>query len=368
MFQNLRQSNHLANVRIQIGTGKIFPGHRIILESTSVFFQILFSERWNAEETAKDQVRLFNIDDQFVSDEIFEILLDYFYTSTLILTPKNIRGVLEASHYLQIDELYSEASKYLNEMLCRLIEDSSPKKDEQTNTDLQKFNHISLLKSDSKQFNHFGDNLCILKNDIDWLLLVKSRQDDQWLFIDSIEESSEECFDKSDVYVCRNECIILHPTPTRLNCLKVTVGILWYSRVIDDYAYLYASEPINHQRYNFQTGEFSPLQLLSNTSLRSNILRTSTSEAMFVMEQNRLAVFHIEKQSWEDIVIPEKFSKSHCYYRIAYYCDHLYVFIDPITEIGLTDRRCFYYSFKTQTFEGISIVLCRFLEDDSMDS
>lgn len=72
----------LCDLKIKIGS-KIFFVHKIVLASSSEYFNMMFTE--NFIESKKDEITM----DELLPD-IFEILIDYMYTLNIKITENNV--------------------------------------------------------------------------------------------------------------------------------------------------------------------------------------------------------------------------------------------------------------------------------------
>lgn len=108
-LQEHRLRNRYTDVVIKIGD-ESFPAHKIVLEDSSPVLKALLSDNW-----AKDNVIEFS--EQFISTDIMEDLLTFFYTAKLSITADNAHALCIASSFLNIPSILRESEKFLNERI-----------------------------------------------------------------------------------------------------------------------------------------------------------------------------------------------------------------------------------------------------------
>ena len=113
-LQQYRKDGKLTDITFIIGN-KQFPAHRVVLNDISPVIDAMISEVWSNvknDNTCK-------IGDEYIDPDIFEPLLDYFYTRKLIFTLDNAHSICVASHFLQIEVLRLESERFLSEHITQ---------------------------------------------------------------------------------------------------------------------------------------------------------------------------------------------------------------------------------------------------------
>ncbi|CAF3909754.1 unnamed protein product, partial [Rotaria sp. Silwood2] len=108
-LQNLNEyldSGIYCDLTFIIGCEK-FSCHRIILASSSPYFQALLTHRF--KENNLNSIELRNIEPQ-----IFSILLHYIYSGKIEIDNNNVQDILIASDMLQLDEVVQFCCHYLS--------------------------------------------------------------------------------------------------------------------------------------------------------------------------------------------------------------------------------------------------------------
>lgn len=75
-INKMRCGQHFCDVQLQVGE-KLFKVHRLVLAASSPYFAALFAG--GMKESSKDVVQILGVD-----ADIFQILVDFIYTGTLI--------------------------------------------------------------------------------------------------------------------------------------------------------------------------------------------------------------------------------------------------------------------------------------------
>ncbi|XP_065219658.1 kelch-like protein 12 [Planococcus citri] len=94
-----RKKNLFCDVILDVN-GAQFPCHRLVLTSSSTYFQAMFNG--NFKESSSKTIPIQDID-----AEVMEILLSAIYTMRIRLLPSNVYFVLKASHVLQCDRIFN---------------------------------------------------------------------------------------------------------------------------------------------------------------------------------------------------------------------------------------------------------------------
>lgn len=109
-MDNLRKANILTDITLEV-EDKEFKAHKAVLAAHSEYFCIMFTG--DMVEKNKFTVQLKDL-----SSIGLEIILDYIYTSKLILTDENVELVLATANYLQMEYIVDICTQYLESVLC----------------------------------------------------------------------------------------------------------------------------------------------------------------------------------------------------------------------------------------------------------
>ena len=110
MFQTLnkmRENQSYTDVILRV-KGKSFHSHKVVLAASSRYFDAMFSA--GMKESSQTEVELKEDD---LTEEAFELLLNFIYSSFLQLTESNVLDILEAADHLQILSVVSKCSLYI---------------------------------------------------------------------------------------------------------------------------------------------------------------------------------------------------------------------------------------------------------------
>eukprot|EP00794_Sanderia_malayensis_P008164 gene8165-9037_t len=104
-LNDLRKNGRFCDVKIIVGS-KSFKAHRCVLSSGCSYFRTMFSS--GLRESEKDEIEIFEID-----DEIFDMLLTFIYTGSVIVDMEKIQHLFVAANMLQLSSLKNVCSSYL---------------------------------------------------------------------------------------------------------------------------------------------------------------------------------------------------------------------------------------------------------------
>lgn len=90
---------------------KTFHCHKFILIAMSDFFKTMLSSPMRESKVNYVELKGFS------SANVFAMVLDYFYTGSLNITPENILNILEIASQLQINDILTICSDYLIKIL-----------------------------------------------------------------------------------------------------------------------------------------------------------------------------------------------------------------------------------------------------------
>lgn len=116
MFQSLnkmRENRSYTDVTLSV-QGEVFHAHKIILATSSRYFDAMFSA--GMKESSQTEVEVKGDD---LTVEAFRLLVDFVYTSVLPVTETNVLDVLEAADQLEILSVVEKCSLFIMHNLTR---------------------------------------------------------------------------------------------------------------------------------------------------------------------------------------------------------------------------------------------------------
>lgn len=116
MFQSLnkmRENRSYTDVTLSV-KGEVFHAHKIILATSSRYFDAMFSA--GMKESSQTEVEVKGDD---LTVEAFRLLVDFIYTSVLPVTETNVLDVLEAADQLEILSVVEKCSLFIMHNLTR---------------------------------------------------------------------------------------------------------------------------------------------------------------------------------------------------------------------------------------------------------
>ncbi|CAK8685863.1 unnamed protein product [Clavelina lepadiformis] len=105
-----KTTKDLCDFTIKAG-GKQFPVHKCVVGSISEYFKKMFTTKMKESYSNERNVKE-------VSGPTMASIINFIYTSCIILTHDNVYDVLEAAEYLRITSKYCYCS-YLYDIQCR---------------------------------------------------------------------------------------------------------------------------------------------------------------------------------------------------------------------------------------------------------
>ncbi|CAF4621059.1 unnamed protein product [Rotaria sp. Silwood1] len=105
----LRKQKELCDVILIIGQSQI-PAHRAVLSACSAYFKAMFTGE--LAESRKTEIIIHDID-----DFAMELLIEFCYTSRIIVDEKNVQMLLPAACILQIEEVQITCCEFLQKQL-----------------------------------------------------------------------------------------------------------------------------------------------------------------------------------------------------------------------------------------------------------
>lgn len=105
----LRRHRELCDVVLNVGTRKIFA-HRVILSACSPYFRAMFTGE--LAESRQTEVTIRDID-----EAAMELLVDFCYTSHIVVEEANVQTLLPAACLLQLAEIQDICCEFLKRQL-----------------------------------------------------------------------------------------------------------------------------------------------------------------------------------------------------------------------------------------------------------
>ncbi|KHJ45330.1 BTB/POZ domain protein [Trichuris suis] len=106
---NMRKQRELCDVVILVGTKRIYA-HRVVLGACSPYFRAMFTtemaESRQTEVTIKD-----------VDENALEMLIDFCYTSSIVIEESNVQQLLPAACLMQMQEIQDVCCDFLKKQL-----------------------------------------------------------------------------------------------------------------------------------------------------------------------------------------------------------------------------------------------------------
>ncbi|XP_072263859.1 kelch-like protein 6 [Pyxicephalus adspersus] len=108
-LENLRLEKSLTDVVLCVGTS-VFSCHRVVLAAASNYFRAMFCN--DLKEKYEEKIIIKGVD-----AETMEVILDYAYTSKMVITKQNVQKILEAASLFQFLRMVDACSSFLTEAL-----------------------------------------------------------------------------------------------------------------------------------------------------------------------------------------------------------------------------------------------------------
>ncbi|KAM9317076.1 kelch-like protein 6 [Gastrophryne carolinensis] len=108
-LENLRLENSLTDVALCVGSS-VFSCHRVVLAAASNYFRAMFCN--DLKEKYEEKIII-----KGVEAETMQIILDYTYTSKVVITKQNVQKILEAASLFQFLRMVDACSSFLTEAL-----------------------------------------------------------------------------------------------------------------------------------------------------------------------------------------------------------------------------------------------------------
>ncbi|XP_075057805.1 kelch-like protein 6 [Mixophyes fleayi] len=108
-LENLRLEKSLTDVALCVGSS-VFLCHRVVLAAASNYFRAMFCS--DLKEKYEEKIIIKGVD-----AETMKIILDYTYTSKVVITKQNVQKILEAAGLFQFLRMVDACSSFLTEAL-----------------------------------------------------------------------------------------------------------------------------------------------------------------------------------------------------------------------------------------------------------
>ncbi|XP_033626772.1 kelch-like protein 25 [Asterias rubens] len=108
-LNNMRKKGLLTDTTVHVGRQR-FPCHRAILACCSEYFLAMFSS--NLRESGEGEVYIENI-----NPKVLEMLIEYAYTSTIVINAANAQELLEVAHRLQFEKIVRACCDFIESNL-----------------------------------------------------------------------------------------------------------------------------------------------------------------------------------------------------------------------------------------------------------
>ncbi|KAM3914191.1 LOW QUALITY PROTEIN: actin-binding protein IPP [Leptodactylus fuscus] len=108
-MSKMRQQMEFCDLHVHIGQA-VFGVHKLVLAASSPYFAALLSG--GMKESSGDVVQI-----QEVSPAIFQLLLDYIYSGSVLISPDNVQDLMTAADMLQLNHVVALCCDYLKEQI-----------------------------------------------------------------------------------------------------------------------------------------------------------------------------------------------------------------------------------------------------------
>ncbi|XP_026695906.2 kelch-like protein 40 [Ciona intestinalis] len=104
--KDLRDAGHLVDVTLIAEGKKLKPCHRVVLAASSPYFRAMFSN--NMMEQNLDEVKLQNVEFSSIN-----AIVDYLYTSKIVINDDNVQSIFTCCSMLQVLGLHGKCKRYI---------------------------------------------------------------------------------------------------------------------------------------------------------------------------------------------------------------------------------------------------------------
>ncbi|KAG8555058.1 hypothetical protein GDO81_017567 [Engystomops pustulosus] len=108
-MEKMRQQLEFCDLHLHIGQ-EVFGAHKLVLAASSPYFAALLSG--GMKESSGDVVRI-----QEVEPPIFQLLLDFIYTGSVLISPENVQELMTAADMLQLSHVVALCCDFLKEQI-----------------------------------------------------------------------------------------------------------------------------------------------------------------------------------------------------------------------------------------------------------
>lgn len=108
-FQSLRQNNDLCDIKLETDDKQIVLAHKVVLASACPYFHAMFT---NFAERNHDLVVMRQID-----STALKLLVNFIYSGEIIVTAQNVKNLLPAANFLQLQEVKGACCDFLQSKL-----------------------------------------------------------------------------------------------------------------------------------------------------------------------------------------------------------------------------------------------------------
>ncbi|XP_029461562.1 kelch-like protein 23 [Rhinatrema bivittatum] len=105
-FRTFYISGLFTDITLQCSSGPVFQCHKAALAACSHYFKVMFTA--DMKEKSKNKIKLSGID-----HSILEALINYTYTSEIIITQRNVQSLLQAADLLQFVSVKKACEQFL---------------------------------------------------------------------------------------------------------------------------------------------------------------------------------------------------------------------------------------------------------------
>ena len=109
LLNELRLHNELCDITLKLN-GREFPTHRAILSANSPYFRTMFTSSYS--EATQSVVELHGM-----TPTALEVLIQFFYTSTLHISTDNVQEVLPAACMFQVTAVKNACAEFMRRHL-----------------------------------------------------------------------------------------------------------------------------------------------------------------------------------------------------------------------------------------------------------
>lgn len=105
-FNNYRLKRKLVDCRVRLG-GVEFDAHRLVLENASEVFKQFFATYFNC-------IKVLDIEERFVSADIADEMMNFFYTNRIRLTLENAEKIAIAAKFFILPQLLKNVEEFIS--------------------------------------------------------------------------------------------------------------------------------------------------------------------------------------------------------------------------------------------------------------